>query len=133
MSAEIRLERKDYYAILERTQKGTTNVTPWMEWFLGCLGRAIDGAQTALSAVRDNARFWESVADVSLNERQRAMLNRLVDGIEGKLTNAKWAQLAKCSPDAALRDLQFLVEQGTLVRGEAGGRSTSYSLQKPES
>ena len=130
MSAEIRLERKDYYGILERTQKGTR----WMEWFLGCLGRAIDGAQTALSAVRDKARgSGNRLPDVSLNERQRAMLKRLVDGIEGKLTNAKWAKLAKCSPDTALRDLQFLVEQGALVRGEAGGRSTSYSLQKPES
>jgi Fic family protein len=133
MSAQIRQERKDYYDILERTQKGTMNVTPWMEWFLACLGRAIDGAQTALAAVLDKARFWESVADVSLNERQRATLNRLLDGIEGKLTNAKWAKLAKCSADTALRDLQFLVEQGVLVRGDAGGRSTNYSLQKPES
>jgi Fic family protein len=133
MSAQIRLERKDYYDILERTQKGTMNVTPWMEWFLACLGRAIDGAQTALSAVLDKARFWESVAEVSVNDRQRAMLNRLLDGIEGKLTNAKWAKLAKCSADTALRDLQFLVEQAVLVRGDAGGRSTSYSLQKPQS
>jgi len=133
MSAQIRQERKDYYDILERTQKGTMNVTPWMEWFLACLGRAIDGAQTALAAVLDKARFWESVGDVSLNERQRAMLSRLMDGMEGKLTNAKWAKLAKCSADTALRDLQFLVEQGVLARSDAGGRSTSYSLQKPES
>lgn len=103
-----------------------------MEWFLACLGRAIDGAQTALGTVLEKARFWEAVSKVPLNERQRAMLNRLVDGMEGKLTNAKWAKLAKCSADTALRDLQFLVEQGVLVRGEAGGRSTSYLLQKPE-
>lgn len=133
MSAQIRLERKDYYDILERTQKGSMNVTPWMEWFLGCLGRAIDGAQTALGAVLAKARFWESIADVPLNERQRAMLNRVVEGIEGKLTNAKWAKLAKCSADTALRDLQFLIDRGVLIRGEAGGRSTSYSLQNPES
>jgi len=133
MSAQIRQERNDYYDILERTQRGTMDVTPWMEWFLACLGRAIDGAQSALGAVLAKARFWESVASVPLNERQRGMLNRPVDGIEGKLTNAKWAKLAKCSADTALRDLQFLVEQGVLVRGEAGGRSTSYSLQNPES
>jgi Fic family protein len=136
MSAQIRKERKDYYDILERTQKGTMNVTPWMEWFLACLGRAIDGAQTALSAVLGKARFWESVAHVSLNERQRGMLNRLLEGIEGKLTNAKWAKLAKCSADTALRDLQYLADRGVLVRGEAGGRSTNYSLaalQNPES
>ncbi len=128
MSAQIRVERKQYYDILERTQNGSMNVTPWMEWFLGCLGRAIDGAQTALAAVLDKARFWESVAGVSFNDRQRAMLNRLLEGIEGPLTNAKWAKMAKCSADTALRDLQYLVEQGVVVRGEAGGRSTSYSI-----
>lgn len=128
MSAQIRVERKQYYAILERTQQGSMNVTPWMEWFLGCLGCAIDGAQTALAAVLDKARFWESVAGISLNDRQRAMLNRLLDGIEGPLTNAKWAEMAKCSADTALRDLQYLVERGVMVRGEAGGRSTSYSI-----
>ncbi|MGA3189340.1 MAG: Fic family protein [Bryobacteraceae bacterium] len=128
MSAQIRQERKDYYDILERMQKGTMDVTPWMEWFLACLGRAIDGAQTALAAVMGKARFWEAVASVSLNERQRAMLSRLLDGIEGPLTNAKWAKMAKCSADTALRDLQYLVDHGVLVRGEAGGRSTSYSI-----
>jgi Fic family protein len=76
------------------------------------------------------ARFWESVAGVSLNERQRLMLNRLLDGFEGKLTNAKWAKLAKCSPDTALRDLQYLVNRGILIRGPEGGRSTSYVLAK---
>jgi Fic family protein len=129
MSAQIRLERKQYYETLERTQKGSMDVTPWMEWFLSCLGRAIDGAQTALSAVLAKARFWESAATISLNERQRLALNRLLEGMEGKLTNAKWTKLAKCSPDTALRDLQYLVDHGVLTRGLEGGRSTSYSVR----
>ena len=129
MSSQIRVERKDYYDVLERTQKGKMDVTLWMEWFLGCLGRAIDGAQTSLAAVLAKARFWESVAGVSLHERQRMMLNKLLEGIEGPLTNAKWAKMAKCSSDTALRDLQYLVDQGVLIRGEGGGRSTSYSLR----
>jgi Fic family protein len=128
MSAQIRVERKDYYDILERTQKGKMNVTAWMEWFLGCLGRVIEGAQSSLAAVLGKARFWESVARVSLNERQRGMLNRVLEGLEGPLTNAKWAKIAKCSADTALRDLQYLVDRGVLVRGEAGGRSTRYGL-----
>ena len=91
MSAQIRQERNAYYDILEQTQKGTMDITPWMEWFLGCLGRAIDGAQTTLSAVLDKARFWERIQDVPLNERQRLVLNRLLDGFEGKLTTSKYA------------------------------------------
>jgi Fic family protein len=130
MSAQIRQERKDYYDILQRTQDETMDVTLWMEWFLGCLGRAIEGAQGALSSVLSKVRFWESIADIALNDRQRMMLNRLLDGFEGKLTNAKWAKIAKCSSDTALRDLQDLVDRGILVRGEEGGRSTSYSLAK---
>ena len=106
------------------------DVTPWMDWFLGCLGRAIDGAQTALSSVLAKARLWESLAGMTLNERQRQMLNYLLDGFEGKLTNAKWAKLAKCSPDTALRDIQYLVDHGILVRGTEGGRSTSYYLRE---
>jgi Fic family protein len=128
MSAQIRQERDAYYDILENTQKSTMDVTPWMEWFLGCLGRAIDGAQTILSAVLAKARFWERVKDVSLNDRQRLILNRLLDGFEGKLTTSKYAKLAKCSQDTALRDILALVERGILIRNEAGGRSTSYAL-----
>ena len=128
MSAQIRQERKAYYDILEQTQTETMDITPWMDWFLGCLGRAIEGAQTALSSVIAKARVWESIAGISLNARQRLMLNRLLDGFEGKLTNAKWAKLAGCSSDTALRDIQYLVDHGILVRGSEGGRSTSYSL-----
>ncbi len=128
MSAQIRRERNDYYEILERTQKGTLEVTPWMEWFLACLGRAIDGAETTLAAVLRKARFWQSLRDMPINERQRVMLNRLLDRFEGKLTTSKWAAIAKCSSDTALRDIIDLVERGVLVRNPGAGRSTSYSL-----
>ena len=132
MSAQIRLERDAYYNILEQTQKGTLDITPWMEWFLGCLGRAIDGAQTTLGAILAKARFWEETAGVQINPRQRLVLNRLLDGFEGKLTTSKYAQLAKCSHDTALRDILALVDRGILVRNPEGGRSTSYALRTPE-
>jgi Fic family protein len=128
MSAQIRQERGAYYDILEQTQQGTMSITPWMEWFLACLGRAIEGTQTTLAAVLAKARFWEAVAGVAVNDRQRLVLNRLLNGFEGKLTTSKYAKLAKCSPDTALRDILSLVERGILVRNLEGGRSTSYSL-----
>ena len=128
MSAQIRQERGAYYDILEDTQKGTLNITAWMEWFLGCLGRAIDGAQITLAAVLNKARFWEAAAGVAINDRQRLVLNRLLDGFAGKLTTSKYAKLAKCSQDTALRDILPLVERGILVRNREGGRSTSYEL-----
>jgi Fic family protein len=127
-SAQIRQERNAYDDILERTQKKTADITPWMEWFLGCLGRAIDTAQTTLSAVLAKARFWERIKDVQLNERQRLVINRLVDGFEGKLTTSKYAALANCSQDTAHRDILALVEHSVLIRNPEGGRSTSYSL-----
>ena len=130
MSAQIRQERAAYYDILEHTQKEAMDITTWMEWFLGCLGRAIDGAQTTLSAVMTKARFWEVIAGVAINERQRRVLNRLLDGFEGNLTTSKYAKLAKCSQDTALRDILALVEHGILIRNPAGGRSTSYVLAK---
>jgi Fic family protein len=128
MSAQIREQRGDYYRILEQTQRGTMDVTPWMEWFLACLTRAIQRAQSALSGVIDKARCWERLRDVPLNERQRLMIGKLLEGFDGKLTTSKWAALTKSSNDTALRDIQQLVERGVLVRNEAGGRSTSYSL-----
>lgn len=129
MASQIRQERGAYYDILEATQKGTLDITLWMEWFLGCLGRAIDGAQAALAGVLSKASFWESIQDVQLNDRQRLVLNRLLDGFEGKLTTSKYAKVAKCSQDTALRDILPLVERGILVRNPAGGRSTSYTLR----
>jgi Fic family protein len=130
MSAQIRQERAAYYDILEQTQKGTLDITPWMDWFLACLGRAIDGSQTTLGAVLTKARFWEAAGAISLNQRQRLVLNRLLDGFEGRLTTSKYAKLAKCSQDSALRDILQLVERGLLVRNPEGGRSTSYALAR---
>ena len=133
MSAQIRTERKAYYDMLERAQKGDLDITPWLLWFIGCLDRAFDGAETILASVMRKARFWESVADQPLNERQRKVVNRLLDGFEGKLTNAKWAAITKASSDTALRDISDLVQRGILVKEPGGGRSTSYSLVLPES
>jgi Fic family protein len=131
MSAQIRIERTGYYNILESSQKGTLDITPWLNWFLSCLGNAIASAQSTLDGVLSRARFWESIDNSSnfiLNERQRHMLNRLLDGFTGKLTTTKWAALAKCSQDTALRDILPLVERGILTRSAGGGRSTSYEL-----
>ena len=123
-----RQERAAYFDILERTQRGSLDVTLWMEWFLGCLSRAIDGAQTTLAAVLAKARFWQTLGTAPINERQRLMLNRLLEGFEGHLTTSKWATIAKCSTDTALRDILELMERGILVRNPGRGRSTSYSL-----
>jgi Fic family protein len=128
MSAQIRQERKDYYDILEATQKAGLDITPWLAWFLGCLDRAFDGAETILGGVLKKARFWERYAGAGFNDRHRIVINRLLDGFEGKLTSSKWATLAKCSQDTALRDIDDLVRRGVLTKDAAGGRSTSYSL-----
>lgn len=128
MSAQIRVERKVYYDMLEATQKGDLDITPWLAWFIGCLDRAFDGAETILVNVMRKARFWDSVVGQPLNERQRKVINRLLDGFEGKLTNAKWAAITKSSSDTALRDISDLIQRGILAKDLAGGRSTSYSL-----
>ncbi len=130
MSAQIREERSAYYAVLEEAQKGTLDVTGWMEWFLTCLGRAIEGAHVTLGNVLAKARFWERARLFALNERQTLILNRLLGGFEGNLTTTKWAKLAKCSHDTALRDMQDLIEKKLLVQNPGGGRSTSYSLAR---
>ncbi len=129
LSAQIQRERKHYYDMLERTQKGTLEVTDWLEWFLGCLLRAMQGAEITLSAVLTKARFWQRWAGAPLNERQVKLINRLLDGFEGKLTSSKWATIAKCSPDTALRDITDLIASGVLMKSDAGGRSTSYELR----
>jgi Fic family protein len=128
MSAQIRRERNDYYTMLERTQKGSLDITSWQEWFLSCLRRAIEGSQDTLNSVLTKARFWERFAQQPLNARQVKLLNRLLDGFEGKLTTSKWAKLTKSSQDTAYRDILDLVERGALRKEPGGGRSTSYSL-----
>jgi len=129
MSAQIQRERNAYYDVLERSQKGPLDITPWMEWFLNCLKHAIAASEKMLEAVLIKARFWKTHAGESFNERQRAIVNRLLDGFEGKLTSSKWAKLTKCSPDTALRDINDLVNRQILTKNEAGGRSTSYALR----
>jgi Fic family protein len=128
MSAQIRQERNAYYDILEATQKGALDITRWLEWFLDCLGRAFKHAETTLEAVLRKARFWDKHAGTALNERQRKVVDQLLNGFEGKLTSSKWARLAKCSQDTALRDIEDLVRKGILKKDAAGGRSTSYAL-----
>jgi Fic family protein len=132
LSAQIQQERTGYYDILEKSQKGSLDVTPWIEWYLGCLQRAIGSSERTLEAVLIKARFWEVHAGQSFNNRQRDVINRLLDGFEGKLTSSKWAKLTKCSQDTALRDISDLLERRILVKEEAGGRSTSYRLQSPK-
>ena len=128
MSSQIQLERKAYYDVLETSQKGSLDVTAWIQWFLACLKRAIQASEETLRAVLTKARFWEAHGPETVNRRQRHLLNLLLDGFEGKLTSSKWAVIAKCSPDTALRDITDLMERGILARDEAGGRSTSYHL-----
>ncbi|HKQ97744.1 MAG TPA: Fic family protein [Candidatus Polarisedimenticolia bacterium] len=130
MSAQIRHERSAYYDALETAQRGTIDITQWLSWFLGCLGRAFEGTDVTLHAVLRKARFWDAHTGATLNQRQRDILNRLLDGFEGKLTTTKWAKLEHTSHDTALRDVQDLLDRGLLKKDPAGGRSTSYSLNE---
>ncbi len=128
LSAQIRRQRAGYYDVLERTQRGTLDVTAWLLWFLECLGRAIDGADTLVAQVLDKARFWQTHADKPFNERQRLVLNRVLDGFEGKLTAKKWSVLAKVSLATAQRDINDLVERTVLARGVGGSKNTHYEI-----
>jgi len=128
MSSQIRQERDAYHEILEQTQKGTLDITDWLEWFLACFSRAITNAEETLRNVLHKARFWEKYAAQPLNERQVKVLNRLLDGFEGKLTTSKWAAINRCSQDTAYRDILDLVDRGILKKDPSRGRSTSYSL-----
>ena len=133
MSTQIEAEKKQYYLNLEQSQKGNMDITSWLEWFLGCLGRAVAGAEEGLAVVLRKAKVWERINSQSpVNERQRKVINRLLDGFEGKLSTSKYATLAKCSTDTALRDIGVLIDQGILIQEEGGGRNTSYRLAEPE-
>ena len=129
MSGQIRSERKDYYQLLERTQRGDLDISRWQSWFLSCLDRAIAAADESLSAVLLKSRFRERFATAALNERQIKVINRLLDGFDGKMTTSKWAKIANCSQDTAYRDILDLIERGALQKDPGGGRSTSYSLR----
>lgn len=128
MSAQILMERNGYYEILEQTQKGDLDITEWLLWFLDGMTGALRATDHALARVLTKAKFWEQHRAVVLNERQRLMLNQLFCGFKGKLNTSKWAKMAKCSADTALRDIQDLVQKGMLKKDAAGGRSTSYEL-----
>jgi Fic family protein len=133
MSKQIEAGKKQYYLELEQSQRGGTDITSWLEWFVGCLGRAIAGAEEGLASVLRKAKIWERINNQSpVNERQRTVINRLLDGFEGKLSTSKYAKLAKCSTDTALRDIRILLDRGVLIQDAGGGRNTSYRLAAPE-
>lgn len=128
MSAQIRKERKQYYRILEMTQKGDLDITEWLLWFLYCLKNALTESDTILSRILQKADFWNRHANTIMNERQKTLMNKLLDGFDGKLTSSKWAKIGKCSRDTAIRDINDLIDKGILKKEDAGGRSTSYVL-----
>jgi len=130
MSAQIRVERKEYYEILEKTQKGDLNITEWIKWFLSCLINALKSTDKNLKRVLFKADFWNRHSKTIINERQKKLLNKLLDGFEGKLTSMKWAKMAKCSKDTAIRDINDLINKEVMQKGPAGGRSTNYELKK---
>jgi Fic family protein len=132
MSAEIERQKKQYYRELEAQQKSTTDITRWLAWFLACLERALDAADESLATVLRKARTWERINPEPVNDRQRSIINRLLDGFEGHLNTSKYAKLAKCSNDTALRDIQDLLERKILMHNPGGGRSTSYRLADPD-
>lgn len=130
MSAQIRIERNAYYNILEATQKGNLDITDWLLWFLQCFQSAIFNTNKTLNKIVFKSKFWEKVNVFVLNERQKLMLNKLLDGFDGKLNSSKWAKITKCSQDTAIRDIHGLMEKNILKKGPAGGRSTSYIINE---
>lgn len=129
MSAQIRHERNDYYNLLENTQRSSLDITVWLDWFLKCLERAFDATEVTLSSIMHKADFWNVNADKTINDRQKLIVNKMLDGFEGKLTSSKWAKICKTSQDTASRDISDLIQKGILKKDDAGGRSTSYSLK----
>ncbi len=130
MSAQIRKERNKYYDMLEKSQKGSLDISEWLKWFLDCLTGALTATENTLAKVLGKARFWEKHTATALNDRQRLMINKLFDGFEVFLTSSKWAKITKCSADTALRDIQDLVAKDMLYKDPAGGRNTNYKLNK---
>jgi Fic family protein len=130
MSAQIRVERRDYYGMLEKTQKGNLDISEWINWFLSCLINALNATDKILIRVLFKADFWSRHSNTTINERQRKVLNKILDGFEGKLTSMKWAKMAKCSKDTAIRDINDLINKNILQKEPEGGRSTNYELKK---
>jgi Fic family protein len=131
MSSGIEAERREYYRQLEAAQRGDLEITEWLAWFLGCLDRTLDDADETLSSVLHKARLWQRINPNPVNERQRKVINRMLDDFKGHLTTSKYAKLAKCSNDTALRDIRELLARGIVVKNPGGGRSTSYRLAEP--
>jgi len=129
MSTQLRKERNSYYNMLEKTQRGTLDITTWLEWFLNSLLHALESSETLLEKIIFKHFFWVKNTALVANERQHKILNMLLDGFEGKLNTSKWAKIGKCSQDTALRDIQYLIEKEILVKNELGGRSTNYELK----
>ncbi len=130
MSAQIRLEKKQYYEMLEKTQKRDLEISEWIKWFLNCLINALESTDSALTGVLFKAEFWNRHSKTLINERQKKLLNKILDGFDGKLTSSKWAKIAKCSRDTAIRDINDLMDKGVLQKELAGGRSTNYELKE---
>lgn len=130
MSAQIRVERKHYYEILEKTQKGNLDITEWIKWFLNCLINSLKLTDSTLLKVSLKADFWTKHSKTLINERQKKLLNKLLDGFDGKLTSSKWAKIAKCSKDTAIRDINDLIDKNILQKEAAGGRSTNYEIKE---
>ena len=129
ISSQILEEHKQYYAVLQRTQHSTGDISEWINWFLHCLKNALLSSEKRLQNIFKKAGFWQIHETVSLNERQRLMLNKLLDGLDGKLQSSKWSKITKCSSDTALRDIKDLIEKGILQQEKGGGRNTNYELQ----
>jgi Fic family protein len=132
MSTGIEALRNEYYQQLEVAQRGSLDITAWLAWFLNCLDRTIDDADASLSSVLRKARLWQRIDPQPVSQRQRTVINRMLDDFKGHLTTSKYAKFAKCSSDTALRDIRELVERGIIVKNAGGGRSTSYRLADPD-
>ena len=130
MSSQIQKDRKSYYEILEKTQKGNLDITEWIDWFLNTLQKAIINSEDTLALVIRKHKFWNTYGTIIKNERQKKMLNKLLEGFTGDLTSSKWAKITKCSQDTALRDIQYLINEGILIKSSSGGRSTKYELRE---
>jgi len=128
MSSQILIERKQYYEVLQKVQHGSGDITDWLYWFLNCLKNSLIATEVALQKILRKTDFWKIHEDTEFNERQRLVLNKLFDGFDGKLKSSKWAKIAKCSPDTALRDIKALIDKGILRQEKQGGRSTNYEL-----
>lgn len=128
LSSQILIERKVYYAVLQKTQFSDRDITEWLVWYLNCLYRSLESAEGTFNKVLYKADFWDKHKETEFNARQRLMLNKLFDSFEGKLTSSKWAKITKCSQDTAIRDIRDLINKGILQKEAAGGRSTNYEL-----